>query len=52
MGRFKDTSIDALAKRFCKICPYCDRKVPSISFFTRHGCLWCEQIAKAERKSK
>ena len=40
--RFDDISIDALAKRFCKICPYCDRKVPSISFFTKYGCVWCD----------
>ena len=50
-------SLDNIAKAYCKICPYCNRRVPNHEFFTRtshkwykswaivdwcNGCRWCD----------
>lgn len=30
------------------ICPYCLRKVPNKNWFTKNGCIWCDD--KKEKK--
>ena len=49
---YKALSIGDMAKRFCKICHICNRKVPNHDFFTKNGCKWCNNKYHSEDKTK
>jgi len=34
--------LEQLIGKFGLICPYCERRVPTIHYYTDNGCIWCD----------
>ena len=48
-------SLDNIANAYCKICPNCNRKVPTYDFFVKSdegviGCRWCDATWHRRKK--